>query len=95
MENFFASNVKFLRLENKDSQEQLANKMNKMAETMNGKKENFHHSTIGRWENGKRDPSVGNVLILAEVYNIPINKLIGKDLKLECNISDEKNNFFL
>lgn len=75
MESYFSTNLKYLRLLNKDSQEELANKINKI-----DKEETIHYTTIGRWENGNREPSINSVIKIADVYEVPIADLVAKDL---------------
>ena len=67
MENNFAKNLKIIREKKKISQETLGNKIG------------VDRSTIGYWENGKVDPSMLNVINLAEVLDIPVTSLIGGD----------------
>ena len=78
MENNFAKNLKIIRETKKISQETL------------GKKIGVDRSTIGYWENGKADPSMLNVINLADELNIPVTSLIGGDYS-SADITDNKN----
>ena len=60
MNNFFSSNLKFLR-ENKGlSKSELAKKIN------------VHQSTISRWENEEMGATVDNAYDVANVFNISV-----------------------
>lgn len=69
MENNFSKNLKSIREFKKISQQDIAEKMN------------IDRSTIGYWENGKADPTMANVLKLADVLNVDIITLIGGELE--------------
>lgn len=69
MENNFANNLKHIRVQNGLTQEQLGKILEK------------DYSTIGKWENGTRSPIMEDVIKLSEFFNIPLQDLIGKDLK--------------
>lgn len=74
MNNFFSSNLKFLR-ENKGlSKSELAKKIN------------VHQSTISRWENEEMGATVDNAYDVANVFNISVADLTGKDLRKNNNI---------
>lgn len=69
--NFFSKNLSFLRKEKNMTQSELANKIN------------VDQTTIGRWEDGNREPTVGNVANIADVFNVTIPDLLDKDLSKE------------
>jgi len=71
MGNFLSSNLKFLRKQNKISQEQLGKRMNK------------DYSTIGKWEKGTHYPVLDDAYKLSEILNVSIDDLLSKDLT--CN----------
>ncbi len=75
--NFFPKNLQYLRKERHLTQTELANKIN------------VDQTTIGRWEDGNREPTVGNVSNIADVFNITITDLLDKDLSQENNSYDE------
>ena len=73
MNNFFASNLRHLRIQNNWTQEELANKLDK------------DYSTVGKWEKGLRSPIMQDVLKVAETFGIPIEDLITKDMFISEN----------
>lgn len=68
MENNFASNLKHLRLQAGMTQEELAKKLDK------------DYSTIGKWELGQRSPIMTDVIRIANLFNISLEKLIGQTI---------------
>lgn len=80
MKNFFPTNLKYLRTHNNDTQQSLTEKINS---TIDNEKDKIHSSSIGRWENEDREPSVLNALRVAEAYNISIADLVSKDLRIK------------
>lgn len=68
MENNFASNLKHLRVQNKLTQDQLAEKLGK------------DYSTIGKWELGQRTPIMTDVIRIAEFFNVSLQTLIGSSI---------------
>lgn len=77
MNNYFASNLKFLRNKNNMTQDQLAKKMKK------------DYSTIGKWESGQRNPIMEDVLKLSDIFCINVQDLIDKDLHNTSKTFDE------
>ena len=71
MENNFSKNLKMLRETKKISQQEIADKIG------------VDRSTIGYWENGKADPTMLNVIKLAETLNVDIVTLIGGNLHFD------------
>ena len=67
MENNFASNLKYLRLQNNLTQEELGKRLGK------------DYSTIGKWENGTRSPIMEDVIKIAEYFNINLSELIASN----------------
>ena len=68
MENNFANNLKHLRLQSGLTQLELANKLDK------------DYSTIGKWELGQRSPILADVIKVSELFQIPLDKLIGSSI---------------
>ena len=64
----FPKNLSYLRKEKNMTQAELAKRIN------------VDQTTIGRWEDGNREPTVGNVANIAEVFNVSIPDLLDKDL---------------
>ncbi len=81
MSNYFVKNLKYIRNQKKISQQELADKIG------------VDRSTIGYWENGKADPTLLNVQKLSDALNLNIIKLVGIDLSLEENQTNEKKQF--
>ena len=79
---FFSKNLQYLRKEKKLTQAELGNKIN------------VDQTTIGRWEDGNREPTVGNVANIAEVFNITIPDLLDKDLTKNNNSFSELDILF-
>lgn len=71
MSNFFNKNLLYLRKLKKISQQQLADKLG------------IDRSTISKWETGDYDPTVGNVISIANVLGVPIADLVGRDIQEE------------
>lgn len=74
--SYFSNNLRFLREKKKLSQ----NKLGELA--------NVNQTTIARWEKEEISPSLDNILDLADVLNVSIADLTGKDLTTN-NPSDE------
>lgn len=68
---YLAKNLKFLRMFNKESQGDLAKKLNKS------------QNLISNWENEERNPTVGDLLLICRHYNVSIEDLHEKDLSME------------
>ena len=81
MINFFATNFKFLREKNKMTQTDISKKLGK------------DYSTIGKWENGQRYPIMLDVIRIAQLFNVSLEDLILKDLRIEENQTNEKKQF--
>ncbi len=73
MENNFAKNLKNIRELKKISQLDLA------------KKVNVDRSTISYWESGKADPTMGNVVKVAEALDVDIITLIAGNINNNSN----------
>lgn len=67
MQNNFASNLKFLRLQRNITQEELGKRLGK------------DYSTIGKWENGTRSPIMEDVIKVAEYFNVSLTDLISNN----------------
>lgn len=76
MQNYFSTNIKFIREQKGLTQENLANIIGK------------DYSTVGKWENGTRSPIMEDVLRIADILNIPVEDLLTKDLRIK---SDNEN----
>lgn len=83
MSNYFNKNLKYLRNIKKISQQELADKSK------------IDRSSISKWETGDFDPSVSNVISIANVLGVPIADLVYKDLQAENLIVDELEELFI
>lgn len=63
--NKFANNLKLLRIENRQTQADLANVFN------------VAQRTIHAWENNLQEPSIDTIIKIAKFYNVSINYLYG------------------
>ncbi len=77
LNSFFSKNLEYLRKSKNMTQSELATKIN------------VDQTTIGRWEDGNREPTVGNVVNIATVFNISIPDLLDKDLSKDNSTFDE------
>lgn len=77
MNNFFATNLKYLR------------ECHGMSKTDLSKKLNVHQSTISRWENETMGATVDNAYDISEIFNVPMSELLGKDLRVSENKKDD------
>lgn len=65
--NSIGKNIRELRKEEKMTQGQLAKKLN------------VTQDTISLWELNKREPSVSNIIMLADLFGISTDSLLGRD----------------
>jgi len=77
MENYFSTNLKYLRNKFNLTQNELANKMDK------------DYSTIGKWELGLRNPIMEDIMKLSDIFNINVQDLVSKDLRFNNKSNDE------
>lgn len=75
--SYFSKNLKFLREQKRLSQ-------NKLAELSN-----VNQTTIARWESEEISPSLDNIYDVADVLNVSIADLTGRDLTEEQPSFDE------
>lgn len=78
MENNFATNLKHLRIQSGMTQEELAKKMDK------------DYSTIGKWELGQRSPIMTDVIKIADIFQVSLEKLIGSSMIYPAEITTSK-----
>lgn len=82
MDNYFSKNLKFLRTKKGITQLELAQKLDK------------DYTTIGKWESGQRSPIMADIIKIASLFSVDINKLITTNLLLNssnASISSVKN----
>lgn len=71
MGNYFSTNLKFIR-------EQKGLSQNKLASMIG-----VNQTTIARWEDDNRVPTIDNAIDVSEALNIPLPELLGLDLRLQ------------
>jgi transcriptional regulator with XRE-family HTH domain len=67
----FARNLRFLRKQRGSNQDEISVLFNKRA------------NTIGNWENSKSEPSIGELVKLADYFKIGLHELLHTDLQKE------------
>lgn len=73
----FSDTIKNLRLSKNMNQEEFANALNIFAEKSNGLySSNFNKTNISKWENGKAEPRMDTVRLIASTFNISPNELM-------------------
>lgn len=77
MKNYFPDNLKFLRTQKGMTQDELAQKMDK------------DYSTIGKWELGQRNPIMSDIIKLSDIFNVSVQNLVEKDLRIKNENLDE------
>ncbi|MCT4797238.1 helix-turn-helix transcriptional regulator [Exiguobacterium profundum] len=71
--------LKQLRLENKYSQQQIADKLN------------ITRQAVSKWENGKSIPDIENLKLLCEIYNVSLDNILENSVLTEEKINVRKN----
>ena len=66
--SFLARNIRFLRKQRKEKQEDISVLFDKKA------------NTVGNWENRKSEPSVGEIVRLADHFGVGLHELLNVDL---------------
>lgn len=69
-ENNFKNNLKFLRHQNKLTQKSLGAAMG------------YGYTTISNYENGRNEPSINDLIKLADYFNVSVDFLIGHESKI-------------
>lgn len=75
MSDFFSKNLKYIREKKGLSQTKLAEKIG------------VNQTTIARWEDDNRVPTIDNAVDVSNALNIPLPDLLGKDLRLSNDIA--------
>lgn len=75
--NYLSKNIKFLRLQNNLTQEDIAKIVNKS------------RVLVSQWESYDRDITTEDIIKLSDYFNIPMDSIVGKDLSKEENKPDE------
>lgn len=74
--NYISTNIKFLRQQKGLTQEDIAKIVNKS------------RVLISQWESDSREITTEDIIKLSDYFNVPMDALVGKDLR----INREKNN---
>ena len=75
--NFLSTNIKYLRQENNLTQEDLSNIVGKA------------RSLVSQWESDDREITTEDIIKLSNHFNIPMDVLVGKDLRIKTDEFDE------
>lgn len=67
--SLFAKNLRFLRKQRGLNQDEISGLFNKRA------------NTVGNWENGKSEPSIAELIKLADFFKIGLQQLLHQDLQ--------------
>lgn len=78
MKDLFSRNIKFLRLINNKSQSDIGFQLNKA------------HTSIGNWEKGISEPSLGEIEEIARIFEISAKDLLFTDLS-NVEVNNEAN----
>lgn len=72
----FASKIKDIRLKYNLNQEEFANRINNYS-ILKGSTTNFNKTNVSKWENGKVEPRMDTVRLIASTFEVSPNYLIG------------------
>lgn len=72
----FASKIKDIRLKYNLNQEEFANRINNYS-SLKGSTTNFNKTNVSKWENGKVEPRMDTVRLIASTFEVSPNYLIG------------------
>ena len=80
--NFLSTNIKFLRQNSGLTQEDLAKIVGKS------------RVLVSQWESDDREITTEDIVKLSDYFNLPMDALVGKDLRVEKNNFDELDILF-
>ena len=72
----FASKIKDIRLKYNLNQEEFANRINNYS-NLKDSPTNFNKTNVSKWENGKVEPRMDTVRLIASTFEVSPNDLIG------------------
>lgn len=79
MENYFSSNLQYIREKRGLSKSDLAKRLK------------VHQSTISRWENNEMGATIDNALDISEILGVPLPTLLGIDMSHENTTMNEND----
>ena len=80
--NYISSNIKFLRLEKGLTQDDIAKIVDKS------------RVLISQWESDSREITTEDIIKLSDYFNVPMDVLVGKDLRINRKSFDETDVLF-
>ena len=72
----FANKIKEIRIKYNLNQEEFANRINNYS-SLKGSPTNFNKTNVSKWENGKVEPRMDTVRLIASTFEVSPNYLIG------------------
>ena len=72
----FANKIKDIRLKYNLNQEEFANRINNYS-NLKRSRTNFNKTNVSKWENGKVEPRMDTVRLIASTFEVSSNYLIG------------------
>lgn len=89
----FAENIKAIRKSLRLNQEEFAQRINDFSERHNGRDSNFNKTNVSKWENGKVEPRMDTVRLIASTFEVSPDYLLGMSNKpyYSLNKEDEKS----
>ncbi len=76
--NFLSTNIKFLRQKNNLTQEDISKIVNKS------------RVLVSQWEADERDITTEDIIKLSDYFNVSMDTLVGKDLRIKDNVIDDE-----
>lgn len=89
----FADNIKNVRKSVRLNQEEFARRINDFSERNKGERTSFNKTNISKWENGKVEPRMDTIRLIASAFEVSPNYLMGMSNKpyYSLNSEDEKD----
>lgn len=75
--NYLSTNIRFLRQKNNLTQDDISKIVNKS------------RVLVSQWESDERDITTEDIIKLSDYFNLPMDVLVGKDLRIKDNTFDE------
>ncbi len=80
--NFLSTNIKFLRQKNGLTQEDISKIVGKS------------RVLVSQWESDEREITTEDIIKLSDYFNVPMDLLVGKNLRIKDNTFDETEILF-